>query len=84
MSAFLYRQRLVVNFTLVLLCSSYLVLAQNTWIYPKPNTNPTFSNDDILEASWTSDFSSPTLLLLCDFPGPPCEYPMSEWIVLRS
>ena len=52
--------------------------AQDTWIYPKPYTNPTFSSEDILEASWTSDYSNPSLLLLCDFPGPPCESSMDE------
>lgn len=59
------------------------IQAENTWIYPKPYTNPTFSSEDILEASWASDFSNPTLLLLCDFPGPPCESSVSEWIARR-
>ena len=59
------------------------VQAQNTWIYPKPYTNPTFSSEDFLEASWTSDYSNPTLLLLCDFAGPPCESSMGEWMTRR-
>lgn len=58
---------------LFLLIALSPIQAENTWIYPKPYTNPTFSSEDILEASWTSDFDNPTLLLLCDFAGPPCE-----------
>lgn len=36
-----------------------------TWLYPDPSTTPTFNYLDTLNASWTSDFSSPWLHLWC-------------------
>ena len=36
-----------------------------TWLYPDPNTTPTFNYLDTLNASWTSDFSTPWLHLWC-------------------
>ena len=36
-----------------------------TWLYPDPSTTPTFNYLDTLNASWTSDFSSPWLHLYC-------------------
>ena len=36
-----------------------------TWLYPDPSTTPTFNYLDTLNASWTSDFSTPWLHLWC-------------------
>ncbi|CAF9913578.1 MAG: hypothetical protein ALECFALPRED_008914 [Alectoria fallacina] len=36
-----------------------------TWLYPDPSTIPTFNYLDTLNASWTSDFSTPWLHLWC-------------------
>ena len=56
------------------LISSIAVLARvacadsntnGTWLYPDPSTTPTFNYLDTLNASWTSDFSSPWLHLYC-------------------
>ena len=56
------------------LISSIAVLARiacadtntnGTWLYPDPSTTPTFNYLDTLNASWTSDFSSPWLHLWC-------------------
>ncbi|KAM0799586.1 hypothetical protein BDR22DRAFT_822271 [Usnea florida] len=53
------------------LISSFAVIASadsntnGTWLYPDPSTTPTFNYLDTLNASWTSDFSSPWLHLYC-------------------
>ncbi|CAD6587312.1 MAG: hypothetical protein ASARMPREDX12_002804 [Alectoria sarmentosa] len=39
--------------------------ANGTWLYPDPSTVPTFNYLDTLNASWTSDFSTPWLHLWC-------------------
>lgn len=39
--------------------------ANGTWLYPDPSTTPTFNYLDTLNASWTSDFSTPWLHLYC-------------------
>lgn len=39
--------------------------ANGTWLYPDPSTTPTFNYLDTLNASWTSDFSTPWLHLWC-------------------
>ena len=44
------------------------------WLYPDVNTLPTFNYLDIVNASWTSNFVAPYLLLRCQHPNDAIHY----------
>lgn len=43
----------------------YKTYAQNMWLYPDPKTSPTYNYIDILNASWSTTYDSPNLILWC-------------------
>ena len=54
-----------------LLPSTY---AANQWLYPDVHTIPTYNFLDTVNASWTSNFVAPYLLLLCHPPDDTAHY----------
>ena len=44
------------------------------WLYPDVNTLPTYSLLDTVNASWTSNFVAPYLLLRCQHPSDTAHY----------
>ena len=44
------------------------IYAANEWLYPDVHTIPTYNFLDMVNASWTSNFVDPYLLLLCHPP----------------
>lgn len=46
-----------------------LTIAENRWLYPDPKTSPTYNKIDILNASWTTDYDQPQLVLWCTSDG---------------
>ena len=40
-------------------------VAENTWIYPNPNSTAVFNYVDVVNTTWTSDFINPYLILWC-------------------
>lgn len=44
------------------------------WLYPALNTDPTYNYLDTVNASWTSNFVDPYLLLRCQHPNDTVDY----------
>ena len=44
------------------------------WLYPDTNTVPTYNYLDTVNASWTSNFAAPYLLLRCQHPNDAVHY----------
>ena len=48
--------------------------ADDKWLYPDINTLPTYNYLDTINASWTSNFRAPYLLLRCQHPNDAVHY----------
>ena len=72
----------IANFTLLVAilardCSAILPAPPSTddkWLYPDVNTSPTYNYLDVVNASWTSNFVAPHLLLRCQHPNDATHY----------
>ena len=56
------------------------------WLYPDINTSPTYNYLDTVNASWTSNFVAPYLLLRCQHPNDTVHYAYrrSSWPPART
>lgn len=61
----LSQRRALISFVALVARATSAADSNGAWLYPDPSIVPTFNYLDTLNASWTSDFSTPWLHLWC-------------------
>ena len=59
----MHQQRVLWLFTTLLRISP--TVAENTWIYPDPDSTAVFNYVDVVNTTWTSNLTNPYLILWC-------------------